>query len=109
MRVARVEAVGDAPTGPVQRDVLTPDRPLAGEGPVIDAQVAGDLVDAARVTRDAAGGGEVLGAPMAEVRLGRAQMVPVGLRLHAQPFDGHGLALDAEQLLDDALRLLVAS
>jgi len=39
---------------------------------------------------------------------GRAQVVPVGLRLHADPLDGDELALDAEQLLDDALRLLVA-
>ena len=35
-------------------------------------------------------------------------MVPVGLGLHAEPFDGDELALDAEQLLDHALRLLVA-
>src|SRR6516165_2473851 len=36
MRVARVEAVGDAPTGPVEHNILAPDRPLAGEGPVIE-------------------------------------------------------------------------
>jgi hypothetical protein len=35
-------------------------------------------------------------------------MVPVGLRLHAERLDRHELALDAEQLLDDALRSLVA-
>jgi hypothetical protein len=44
----------------------------------------------------------------AEIRLGRAQVVPVGFRLHAEPFDGDELALDAEQTPDDALRLLVA-
>jgi hypothetical protein len=33
----------------------------------------------------------------------------VGFRLHAEPFDGDEFALDAEQPLDDALRLLVAS
>jgi hypothetical protein len=36
-------------------------------------------------------------------------VVPVCLRLHTEPFDGDELALDAEQPLDDALRLLVAS
>ena len=36
-------------------------------------------------------------------------MVPVGCRLDAEPFDGDELALDAEQPLDDALGLLVAS
>src|SRR4051794_14921638 len=36
-------------------------------------------------------------------------MVPVRLGLHADPVDGDGLALDAEQPLDDELRLLVAS
>jgi hypothetical protein len=51
----------------------------------------------------------VLAAPVAEIRLRRPQVVPVGLRLHAEPLDGDELALDAEQPLDDALRLLVAS
>ena len=36
-------------------------------------------------------------------------MVPVGCRLDAEPFDGDEFALDAEQPLDDALGLLVAS
>ena len=36
-------------------------------------------------------------------------MVPVGLRLHAEPLDGDEFALDAQQPLDDALRVLVAS
>src|SRR5262245_35838528 len=52
MRVAGVESVGDAPADPVQHDILTPDRPLAGEGPVVDAQTPGELVGAAYVDRD---------------------------------------------------------
>src|SRR3954453_10306484 len=44
MRVARVEAVGDAPFGLVEHDLLAPDRPLTGEGPVVDAQAFGKLV-----------------------------------------------------------------
>jgi hypothetical protein len=36
-------------------------------------------------------------------------VVPFGLRLHADPFDGDELALHAEQTLDDALRFLVAT
>ena len=47
-------------------------------------------------------------ARVAEIRLGSAQIVPVRLRLHTEPFDGGELALDVEQTLDEALRLLVA-
>jgi hypothetical protein len=36
-------------------------------------------------------------------------VVPVGLRLHAESFDGHEFPVDAEQALDDALGFLVAS
>jgi hypothetical protein len=54
MRVARVEPVGDAPTGLVEHDILTPDRPFAGKGPVVEAQTLGELVGAALVERGAA-------------------------------------------------------
>jgi hypothetical protein len=37
------------------------------------------------------------------------QVVPVGRRLHADPFDGDELALHAEQTLDDALGFVVAT
>jgi hypothetical protein len=36
-------------------------------------------------------------------------VIPVGFGLNADPFDGDELALDAEQLLDDALGLLIAT
>jgi hypothetical protein len=52
---------------------------------------------------------EALAACVAQIRLGRAQVVPVGLRLDPAPLDGHELALDAEQPLDHALGLLVAA
>src|SRR5918992_4463412 len=97
MRVPRVEAVGDPSAALVEHDVLTPVRPLAGQRPVVQAQALRPRI------------GAVLAARRAEIRLGRPQMVPVGLRLHAEPFDGDELALDAEQLLDYALRLLIAS
>src|SRR6516164_1789387 len=51
----------------------------------------------------------MLRAPVAQICLRRAQMVPVGFRLHPEPFDGSELAVNAEQPLDDTLRLLVAS
>jgi hypothetical protein len=53
MRVARVEAVGDAPAGLVEYGALAPDRPLAGERPVVEAQGLRDLVGAALVERGA--------------------------------------------------------
>jgi hypothetical protein len=55
MRVARVEAIGDAPASLLERDALGADRPLAGQRPVVDAQALGKLVGAALVTRDAVG------------------------------------------------------
>jgi hypothetical protein len=58
---------------------------------VVEAQALRGLVDA------------VFAARAAEIRLRRAQVVPVGLRLHAEPFDGDELALDPEQPLNDAL------
>jgi len=53
MRVARLEPVGDAPAGLLEDDVLAPDRPLAGEGPVVETQALGELVGAAFVERRA--------------------------------------------------------
>ena len=84
-----MEAVGDAPAGLLEQDVLTP-RPLPAP-----ARWSAAPVDNAH--------------PRArpEVGLGRPQVVPVGLRLDAEPLDGDQLALDAEQLLDHALGLLV--
>jgi hypothetical protein len=97
MRVSRFEAERDTPAGPLEHDVLRPGRPLAGEGPVVQAQALGRLPGAALAARGA------------EIRLGRAQVVPVRLRLDADPLDGYELALDAEQPLDDPLGLLVLS
>jgi hypothetical protein len=49
MRVAGAEPVGDGSAGLVEHDTLTPDRPLSGEGPVVEVQVLGELVGAAFV------------------------------------------------------------
>ena len=51
MRVARVEPEGDAAAGLVKHDVLAPDRPVAGERPVVDAQPLGELVGVGFVER----------------------------------------------------------
>ena len=75
---------------------------------MVGAEMIGEVVGPAFVVRGTAWRREVLAAVVAEVRLRRAQVVPVGLGLHALPSDGDELALDAEQPLDDALRSLVA-
>ena len=41
--VTRVEPEGDAPAGLVENDVLGPDRPLAGKGPMAEAQAPGTV------------------------------------------------------------------
>jgi hypothetical protein len=44
MRIARVESAGDPPASLVKHGILTPDRPLAVEGPLAEEQVLGELV-----------------------------------------------------------------
>jgi hypothetical protein len=63
MRVARVEAAGDAAAGLVEHDVLGLDRPLTGQ------------------RRD------LLAALVSGIRLRHAQVVPVGVGLHSYPVD----------------------
>jgi hypothetical protein len=75
---------------------------------VVGVQALGEPVIAALVERAGVQRGEVLGTRVAEIRLGRTQVIPVGLSFDAAPCDGDELALDAEQTLDDALGLLVA-
>ena len=75
---------------------------------MVGTQALGKLVGADLVGLGPVRGCEALAAPVAEVRLRRAQVIPVGLGLHAEAHDRDGLALDAEQVLDDALRFLVA-
>jgi len=41
VRVAGVVAVGDAAAGLVEHGLLAPDRPLAGQGPVVETQLSG--------------------------------------------------------------------
>jgi hypothetical protein len=53
VRVARVEPVGDGAAGLLEGDMLTPDRPLAGERPVARAQMLGRGIGAFSVERGA--------------------------------------------------------
>ena len=85
------------PPASLEHDALTLDRPLARDGPVVQAQTLARFV----------GWRELAGAAVAEIRLRRPQVVPVGLGLHAESLDRDELALDAEQTLDHALRFLV--
>ena len=43
MRVACVEPVGDGPAGPLECDILTLDRPLTSEGPIVQLRCSGSL------------------------------------------------------------------
>src|SRR5439155_13383143 len=92
MRVARVEAEGDAAVRPFKRDLLRAGRPLAGEPPLIQSQtLKRRLAPTACVT---------------EIRLRRAQVVAVCFRLHADGFDDGEVARDPAQWLDASLRLV---
>src|ERR671917_875231 len=94
MCITRVDPEGDAPAGLLQRDALGPCLPVPDERPPVQAQAVPWC--------------GLLTSRVAQICLWCTQVVPVGLRLSADPFDRHKLAVDPEQLLDDALRLLVA-
>ena len=77
------------------RSSTTFSRPIVhspAKRPLVEPQVLGQRVR--RRARDRS-------RAVAEVRLGRAQVVPVGLRLDADPSTETSVALDAEQLLDE--------
>src|SRR6185369_3775301 len=103
VRVARVEAEGDAAVRLLEHDALALDRPVAGEGPLVEAEALGERVAAGLVEGAAVPRCEALAAPVAEIGLRCAQLVPVRLRLDADAFDRDRLALDAEKLLELAL------
>jgi hypothetical protein len=46
VRVPGVEPVGDASGGLIECDMLAADRPLAGEGPLVEAKEVGELEEA---------------------------------------------------------------
>ena len=89
----------------VEEEVLAPDRPLAGQTPLIQQQSVGKAVSAALVEQGAVRRYEPLAAAVTEIRLGRTQAVPIRRSLHASALHGDELALDAEQPLDNPLRL----
>src|SRR5262245_33491653 len=106
--VAGFEAEGDAPSGLAERDFLAPDRPLAREPPGVEVQPLGELVRVTFIGHGAVPGREPLAASVANVGLRRAQVGPVGCGFDAHALDGDRLSIDAEKLLDQALRFLVA-
>src|SRR4051794_5607931 len=103
MRVAGMKPARDASAGLIEHDTLAADRPRTGQRPLVDGQALRELVDAALIEHDGHGGREPPAAPVAEIGLGRAEVLPVGLRLHADPLYRDGLALDPEQSLDHPL------
>src|SRR3712207_3092012 len=83
MKIAGVEAARDPPAGLVQQDGLFPYRPITRKGPTVKAQLRGGRIDAALVRRCTAGGGEVLGALVADIVFRRLQAVPIGSDFNA--------------------------
>src|SRR5262249_26117323 len=101
--------------GAAQYARATLDRPLAGQRPLVEPQVLGHDVLARLVEPRTTRRREVLRLLVPEVRLGRPQARPV--RLHLETFVGNGDRFARhlvrsrlpQQLLDDALALLVAA
>ena len=115
VQVAGVEAVGDPPLGLIEHDGLRLYRPVPDRGPMVESQPRGSGVAVRRIQDRIIGRGEVLGAFVAEVVLGRPQAVPVGGSLHAAGIHGDQIRADAagagvgQQLLQDHLGLLIAA
>ena len=85
----------------------TPDGPVSRKRPLARAQALRELVAPAHVDGRTAGRREVLAARVAEIRLGRAQAHPVRFGFDARSDRGDEVTLDAQQLLQETLRLLV--
>jgi hypothetical protein len=90
VHVARVEPQGDAAAGPLRGGSVPRDGPIAGERPLVHAEIVGKSVRGAPVELRAARRTEGRRLSIAEVRLTRSQLIPVGGCLRA-------LALDVDQ------------
>jgi hypothetical protein len=115
VQVAGGEAVDDPPTGLVAHDGLLLDGPVARQRPVVEPQPWGGGIGVARIQDGASGGDEVVGAPVAEVVLGRPQAGPVGGDLHPTGVDrgqvlvGAAAAGLGQELLQHHLRHVVVA
>src|SRR5271166_2145363 len=106
MRVAGMEPKADNSAGLLEDNVLAPDGPLAGQGPLVEAQALRKFVGMALVEDPTILRREVLAAAVAEVCLWRPQLVPFGFGFYADAGHRSELARDSEQPLDEALRFL---
>src|SRR2546421_4615164 len=113
MDVAGVEAERDPPVGSVQHACSPLDRPVPGESRPVELQGFRRDVGARLVERGPTGRRKVLSLLVAEVRLGRAQVRPIGLSLDAIGSDRDQVVTDAlasglpQQLLNDPFALFV--
>ena len=88
MHVAGMEAERDASAGLVQHAGPALDRPITGESPVVEPQRIWRDIRSRLVERDTTWRREVLSLLVAEVRLGRRQVRPIGLSLETGGGDG---------------------
>src|SRR6266496_2104484 len=113
MQVAGVEAVGDPPVGLVQHDSLSLHRPITSQGPMVESQPLRDGIDVTRVQDCTSGGGEVLGALIADIVFRRLQAIPVGGSFSTTGVDRNQFMTDpadsglGQQLLNDHFGLFV--
>src|SRR5262245_55129391 len=111
MHISRVEPNGDPTAGTIQRDRSLLNGPVTGKGPMVHAELARIRIDSRLIRRGSADGRKVVRSPVAKVRLGSFQIIPVRGRLETAAIDGHQCAGDlarpgfGEQLLNHALAL----
>src|ERR1700730_3750130 len=113
MHVVGREAERDRSVGSVQHAGPALDRPVPGESPLVEPERVWRDVRSRLVERDTTGRREVLSLLVAEVRLGRREVRPIGLRLETVRDDGDQSVADAldaglaQQLLNDPFALFV--
>ena len=94
VEVARMEPARDPSAGSIQRRSFRVHRPFTGKRPLIEAQARRNGIQATRVYRNTARGGEILTSMVAEICFGRPQVGPVCAHLWTVRLESAGLTTD---------------
>src|SRR5687767_7773209 len=95
MKIARVKAERDTPSGTVEGGCLPTYRPLASKRPLIGRQTTGRRIHLTSIQADAATGRKVLHPVIADVGLRRPQVLPIRRGFDALGVDRHNAAAKA--------------
>src|SRR5215471_5412340 len=113
MKIAGMKVIGDSPSGSVENNAVSSDRPIAGESPMIEFQSRGRSIVVTLVRPCTTGRCKVLGALIADIVVRRLQAAPIGGSFSTTGINRNQLLTDSansglgQQLLNNHLRLFV--